>query len=316
MIQYYLKQDGKIVEVPERVPACWINVIPPFSPTELNELSEELDIPLDFLTDSLDIDERSRYEREEDSKLILVNTPLLNENVKENEAVYLTIPIGIILTPENLLTISSRDNPVLPIFLEGRVKNFNPLDDKRFVLQLFEQIVFRFLACLKKLSLQRNIVEQELYDSSRSSDLKQLLRIEKSLVYFVNSLSSNDLLKMKMKRVDLLSIRDDEDLMDLFEDVIIDNSQALEMANVHTNILHGTMEAYASIISNNLNYVIQRLTLITIILMVPTLIASYYGMNFDWLPLANSSYGFLLVVVISIVLSLILAWIFRRRRLF
>jgi magnesium transporter len=316
MIQYYLKQDGKIVEIPERVPSCWINVVPPIGPNELDGLSKELEIPLDFLTDSLDIDERSRYEREDDSRLILVNTPLLNENVQENEAIYMTVPIGIILTPENLLTISSRDNPVLSVFLEGRVKNFNPSDEKRFVLQLFEQIVFRFLACLKKLNLQRNIYEQELYDSSRSSDLKQLLRIEKSLVYFVNSLSANDLLKMKMKRTDLLKIGGDEDLIDLFEDVIIDNSQALEMANVHTNILNGTMEAYASIISNNLNYVIQRLTLITIILMVPTLVASYYGMNFEWLPLANSPYGFLLVVVISIILSLILAWFFRSRRLF
>lgn len=119
-----------------------------------------------------------------------------------------------------------------------------------------------------------------------------------------------------MKRTDLLGIRDDEDMMDLFEDVIIDNGQALEMANVHTNILNGTMEAYASIISNNLNEVIQRLTLVTIILMVPTLVASYYGMNFDWLPFKEHRHGFIGIIFVSIVLSLILAWFFRRRRLF
>jgi len=293
---------------------CWICVSPPFEPDELFELTSQLEIPLDFLTDSLDTDERSRYEKEEEGKLILLNSPILNE--KENEAYYVTVPIGIVLMADNILTISAADNPVIRIFIENRVKNFNPHDYPRFVLQLFEQVVFRFLACLKKLNLKRNLIEQELYSSSKSSELKQLLRIEKSLVYFVNSLSSNELLKMKMKRTDFLDIRDDEDLTDLLEDVIIDNSQALEMANVHTNILNGTMEAYASIISNNLNFVIQRLTLITLILMVPTLIASYYGMNVKNLPMAQTEGGFYYVIIISIILSLILAWFFRRRQLF
>ncbi len=316
MIQYYEKDTGKIAELDSRKPGCWINVSPPFSPDELRQLADTLDIPLDFLTDSLDVDERSRYEREEEGNLILLNTPILNENENENEAYYTTVPIGIVLTADHLVTISAAVNPVLDIFIEGRVKNFSTINQPKFVLQLFEQVVYRFLACLKKLNLKRNLIEQELYNSSKNAELKQLLRIEKSLVYFVNSLSSNELLKMKMKRTDFLRIQDDEDMMDLFEDVIIDNSQALEMSNVHTNILNGTMEAYASIISNNLNVVIQRLTLITLILMVPTLIASYYGMNLQNLPLANSEGGFYYVIAISIVLSLMLAWVFRRRKLF
>ncbi len=315
MIQYLSKTASTLEQLTERVSGCWINVVPPFSPNELLELSQEIEIPLDFLTDSLDVDERSRYEREEEGNLILLNTPILNEDPKDNEAFYTTVPIGIVLTAEHILTISSVDNPVLRLFMENRIKNFSTTNYSRFVLQLFEQAVLRFLICLKKLNLKRNLIEEELYNSSRSSELKQLLRIEKSLVYFVNSLSSNELLKMKMKRTDFLKIRDDEDMMDLFEDVIIDNSQALEMANVHTNILNGTMEAYASIISNNLNFVIQRLTLITLILMVPTLIASYYGMNFAKLPLADTSGGFYYVIAISIFISLGLAYAFRRKRL-
>ncbi|MCB0670137.1 MAG: magnesium transporter CorA family protein [Saprospiraceae bacterium] len=316
MIQYYQKQGDKIRELDALTPGSWICVSPPFGPDELSDLAQQLDIPLDFLTDSLDTDERSRYEKEEEGKLILLNSPILNEHEKDNEAYYVTVPIGIVLMADNILTISSADNPVIKIFIENRVKNFDPDNYPKFVLQLFEQVVIRFLACLKKLNLKRNLIEQELYSSSKSSELKQLLRIEKSLVYFVNSLSSNELLKMKMKRTDFLAIRDDEDLTDILEDVIIDNSQALEMANVHTNILNGTMEAYASIISNNLNYVIQRLTLITLILMVPTLIASYYGMNVKNLPLAQSEGGFYYVILISIILSLILAWFFRKRQLF
>ena len=315
MIQYFYKESGKLQELADRMPGCWINVLPPFNPNELQNLASSIDIPLDFLTDSLDVDERSRYEREEEGNLILLNTPILNEDRKDNEAFYTTVPIGIVLTVEHIVTISSVDNPVLRLFKENRVKNFATTDQSRFVLQLFEQAVLRFLTCLKKLNLKRNLMEEELYNSSRSSELKQLLRIEKSLVYFVNSLSSNELLKMKMKRTDFLKIREDEDMMDLFEDVIIDNSQALEMANVHTNILNGTMEAYASIISNNLNFVIQRLTFITLILMVPTLIASYYGMNFTKLPLAETRGGFYYVVAISIVISLGLAYAFRRKRL-
>jgi len=316
MITNYIKEDGKIIAISDRKPGCWINIVPPFGAEELKSFSEELEIEYDFLIDSLDVDERSRYEREELHRLILVNTPVLNDAEKENQAVYITVPVGIVLTADHIITISAVENPLFKVFFENRLKNFNPSNHELFLLQLFEQVVFRFLACLKKLNLKRNMIEEELYNSSRTVDLKALLQIEKSLVYFVNSLSSNELLKLKMKRTDLLDIREDEDMTDLFEDVIIDNGQALEMANVHTNILSSTMEAYAAIISNNLNNVIQRLTLVTIILMVPTLVASYYGMNFDWLPFKGSQYGFVGVILISILLSLILAWFFRSRKLF
>lgn len=315
MVKYYLKNNGRLEELETPMPGSWVNISPPFDHEELTVLAKQFEIPLDFLIDSLDVDERSRYEREDDVRVILVNTPLLNEINSENEAIYITVPIGIILTLDHMITISPYENPILMGFMEGRVKNFDPSNEKLFVLQLLEQNVFRFLNCLKKLNLKRNLIEKELYDSSQNKQLRQLLSIEKSLVYFVNSLSSNELLKMKMKRSDFLDIRSDEDLTDLFEDIIIDNSQALEMSNVYTNILNGTMEAYASIISNNLNQVIQRLTLVTIILMLPTLIASLYGMNVP-LPLRESKYAFFIILVVSVLVSLMMAWWFRRKRLF
>jgi len=302
-------------ELDEPVSGCWINIEPPFTHEELEELALNYDIPLDFLTDSLDIDERSRYEREEDVRLILLNTPVLNGEKEENDAVYITVPVGIILLPDYFITISSFENPVLQLFLDNKIKHFNPSDESAFVLQIMEQNVYRFLTCLKKLNLRRNLIEQELYDSSRNKELVELLSIEKSLVYFMNSLSANELLKMKMKRTDFLQIRADEDKTDLFEDIIIDNSQALEMANVYTNILNGTMDAYGSIISNNLNLTIRRLTLITIILMVPTLIASFYGMNVP-LPAENSPYTSLGIIGVSILLSLLVTWYFQRKRMF
>lgn len=315
MIRYYTRKNGYLQELEQPDVACWINITPPFSQEELEEIAKQFDFPIEFLTDSLDIDERSRYEREEEVRLILLNTPVLNEDKAENDAIFITIPIGIILTEAHIITISPYENPVLHLFLSEKVKNFNPSDERLFVLQIFEQTVYRYLTCLKQLNLRRNLIEKELYSSSRNQELKELLSIEKSLVYFVSSLSANELLKMKIKRTDFLAIKDDEDLSDLFESVIIDNSQAHDMANVYTNILNGTMDAYSSIISNNLNVDVRRLTLVTIVLSVPTFIASFYGMNID-LPFQQNPFAVVYVALISALLSILVAWYFQRNKRF
>jgi magnesium transporter len=315
VIRYYAREKRRLVELPELEPGCWVNLTPPFAPDELDELARRLEFDPVFLTDSLDLDERARYERDEDIRFILINTPVLNEVTEaENEAVFITVPIGIILTIEHVVTVSAFETPVLNTFLESKVRNFDPADEKRFVLQILEQNVFYFLSCLKKLNLRRNLIEKELMHSSRNAELKQLLSIEKSLVYFVNSLNANELLKMKVKRTDFLHINGDEDLTDLFEDIIIDNSQALSMSNVYTNILNGTMDAYSSIISNNLNVVIHRLTVITVVLMVPTLISSFFGMNIpNGVP--EQPMAFYLTILFSGCLTGFLYWFMKRRRI-
>ena len=318
MIRYYAKVNGRLTELQTPEVSCWINITPPFSREELEDFSEKYLIPSDFLTDPLDIDERPRYERDEDVRLIIAATPLLNNSIdKDNQSIYLTVPIGIILTIEHIITISAYDNPVIEQFLNERVKNFDPKDEAKFILQILEQNVNRFLNSLKKINHKRNVIENELYESSRNIEIKQLLGIEKSLVYFVNALNANELLMMKMKRTDFLHIKEDEDLMDLLEDLVIDNSQALQMAKVYTDILGGTMDAYASIISNNLNMVMKRLTTITIVLMIPTLVASFFGMNvripyFD----TDHSGAFWIILVVSLTLSLITVFAFRRRNFF
>lgn len=316
MVYCFNKINGELIETKDHNNAVWVNLYPPFEHGELDSIAADLNVPLDFITDALDIDERSRYEKDEDIAVILISSPLLNEDTKNNEAIYLTVPIGIIVTPEKLITVTSKENPVLEKFMDDKVKNFDPNDQKLFVIQIFEQNVYRFLECLKKLNLKRNLIEQELYSSSRNEELQQLLRIEKSLVYFLNSLNANELLKLKLKRTDLLKTGNSELHSDLFEDVIIDNSQALGMCNVYTNILSGTMEAYASIVSNNMNIFIHRLTVITIILMVPTLVASFYGMNLTYLPFQNFKYAFFIIIIFSIFLGLGLIWFFRRNQRF
>ncbi len=315
VITLYTYQEAQVRQTDSADEAAWINITPPVNPEELDTLSQRLGIPLDFLQDSLDIDERSRYEIEDDVTLIVLNTPIVNDIDPLNTSFYVTVPIGIILTPDHVVTISRYDNPILNKFTEKRVRGLNPNDRGLFVLKVFEANVIRFLSCLQDLNHRRNLLERELYNSSRNKELKELLNIEKSLVYFVTALSSNELLKLKMKRTDVLRIRDVEDANDLFEDVIIDNSQALEMSNTYTNILSGTMDAFASIISNNLNNVIKRLTLVTIILMVPTLITSFFGMNLKS-GLESNAYAMWLVGIASVLISIIFAVVSRRNRWF
>ena len=315
MIRYYTREKRRLVELDELEPGCWVHLTPPFTPDELEDIARRFEFDAVFLTDSLDLDERARYERAEDIRFILINTPVKNKNAStENEAYFITVPIGVLLTIEHVVTISAFETPVLEKFLENNVRDFNPADEKRFVLQLLEQNVYHFLSCLKTLNLRRNRIEKELMNSSRNAELRQLLSIEKSLVYFVNSLSANELLKMKMKRTDFLHINGDEDLTDLFEDIIIDNSQALSMANVYTNILNGTMDAYSSIISNNLNQVIHRLTIITVVLMVPTLISSFLGMNIpNGIP--EHPWAFYATIVAAGLITGGLYWVMKRRKM-
>ncbi len=316
MIRYFkTNAQGKIEDLQHSEKGCWINVYPPFNHENLKQIATDFNIPIDFLIDSLDIDERSRFEKEDDIQLIVIKTPIANEDNDIRNAKYVTIPIGIIITPNVILTISPQENPVINSFLNNTVKNFSTLHKGRFVTQLFERNVFYFLYFLKEINHERNEFEKELYTSMRNEELTKLLSIEKSLVYFVTSLRSNELLMLKTQRIDFISVKSNEEITEFFDDVIVDNGQALEMANIYTNILSGTMDAFASIISNNLNVVMKRLTSVTIILMIPTLIASFYGMNVA-VPGENSPWSFYYILGGSIILSLLLLWFFIRQRWF
>lgn len=318
MIKYYIKEQNNIVEIDKPVKDCWINVYPPFDHKRLAALSEGIDVPIDFLLDSIDINERSRFEVDESVKLIVLNTPIENdlENSIDNEAFYITIPIGIILTKDHNIIISSAQNRVIDWFFSIAIKHLDPKDKEMIILKIFEKNVFYFIQYLNEMNKKRYLIEKELMDSSRNTELAKLLNIQKSLVYFVTDLRANELLMMKLARTNLLGIKDNEEKSDYLQDILIDSSQALEMANVYTNILNGTMDAFGSIISNNLNMVLKRLTSVTIILMVPTLIASFYGMNLSPLPFEHEGNAFGLIILISIAISGLLYYIFRRIRWF
>ena len=181
------------------------------------------------------------------------------------------------------------------------------------VLKIFEKVVQNFMEYLKEINHRRNQLEQKLYDSNRNEELLQLVRVQKSLVYFVTALRSNEMLMMKMVRTNFLQLNEDE--KEILDDLIVDNSQALEMANIYTNILSSTLDAFASIISNNLNNVMKRLTSITIILSLPALVTSIYGMNVP-IPYDHSAHAFYIPIVLSLIVSVVISWYFMKKKWF
>jgi magnesium transporter len=304
LIQYFKNTDHRTVEIYSPENDSWVNVIPPLKQEEFEHLSKSLEIPLDFLSDSLDIDERSRFEVDDNVKLIVIKTPAENNSFNESDAFYITIPICIILTHNHIVTVNSFENGAIRRFF-NTFQNRKPDNRKMMVLKVFEKVVMHFMDFLKEINQRRNALEQQLYDSNRNQELLELVRIQKSLVYFVTALRSNELLMMKLERTNHLQLNEDE--RQFLNDLIVDNSQALEMANIYTNILSSTLDAYASIISNNQSTVLKRLTYVTIALQIPVLVASVYGMNVP-LPFQNSHYAFYVPVFISLLLGLWLGW--------
>lgn len=312
MIQYFKNIDARTVEITTPENGAWVNITPPLKQSEFEQLSEELEIPLDFLTDSMDIDEKSRYELEDNVKLIVIKTPTENNSINESDAYYITIPIVIILTHNQILTVNSFDNAAINRFL-NTFHNRHPEKRNMMVLKVFEKVTMNFLDYLKEINHRRNMLEQKLYASNRNEELLYIMRIQKSLVYFLTALRSNELLLMKLERTNFLGLNEDE--KEFLHDLIVDTSQALEMANIYTNILSSTMDAFASIISNNLNLVMKRLTSITIVLTFPVLVASVYGMNVE-IPFAHSAHAFYIPIILSIVISVIMSWYFMKKKWF
>lgn len=312
MLQYFKNENGHTLAIEKPEAGSWVNIVPPLKQEEFSEVAEALDIPLDFLSDSLDIDERSRFEEEDNVRLIVIKTPTENNSFNDSDAFYITIPICIILTHNQIVTVNSFDNGAIKKFL-NTFQNRHPDKKNLMVLKIFEKVVQAYMEFLKEINHKRNLLEQKLYDANRNEELLDLMRIQKSLVYFVTALRSNELLLMKLQRTHFLGLTDEED--EILQDLIVDTSQALEMANTYTNILSSSLDAFASVISNNQNQVMKRLTYITIMLQLPTLVASIYGMNVP-IPGQHSSFAFYFPIFLSLIMSLLIGIYFMRKKLF
>ncbi len=290
---------------------CWVVMTDP-SATELLEISERCHIDIDHLRAPLDEEERSRIEVEDDYTLILVDIPTMEERNDKDR--YVTIPLAIIVAKDLIITVCLEETKVLKGFMDGRVRDFYTYKKTRFILQILYKNATVFLQYLRIIDRRSEQIEHKLHISTKNSELIDLLELEKSLVYFTTSLRANEVVLEKMLKID--SIKQYPEDTELLEDVIIENKQAIEMANIYSGILSGTMDAFASVISNNLNIVMKFLATVTIVMSIPTMIASFFGMNVGGMPFMNKGYGFLTIILITLLVTSVIAVVFRKKDLF
>lgn len=306
MITIYKNNGVSLETYPSPVSGSWINLIDP-SPPEIACLTE-LGVPQDYLTYPLDLDERSRIERENGDLLIVLRIPYFQGETADIP--YTTIPLGIILSGSYIITVTKLENELIQDFISGRLKELSTTKRNRFILRILLYTAAKYQNYLRKITKNVDILEDKLQLSTRNKEVLELLKYQKSLTYFATALKSNELMMERLHRSQLFNqFPDDEDLL---EDVLTENQQAIEMTNITNNNLSQMMDAFASIISNNLNVVMKVLASITIILSLPTMIASFYGMNVD-LPFQHERFAFLLTIGLSFLISVSAAYIFVRR---
>ncbi|MGI6587302.1 MAG: magnesium transporter CorA family protein [Peptococcia bacterium] len=293
---YQSPHDEQIIPIEHFEKGAWINLTNP-TEEEINAVVKSTQVLTEFIRYPLDEEERPHLEFEDNQLLIVISIPV----IQDAEVEYDTIPLGIIHMEDCIITICLHDLNLLQEFSQGKVKGMATFKKTRFLFQILYKTSLLYLKYLRQIDKKATELELELHKSVRNKELIGLLNLEKSLVYFSTSLRSNEIVLEKILRGKFVKMYEEDE--DLLEDVIIENKQAIEMADIYSNILSGTMDAFASLISNNLNLVMKFLAIVTIILSLPTMVASFFGMNFD-LPFQNSPYGFAIAVGISALLSL------------
>lgn len=306
MINFYKNTENGLTILDEPIDNCWVNVIDP-TPEEQAKLVA-MGIPHDYIIYPLDLDERARTERENGELLIILRIPYFQG--KEADIPYLTVPMGIVLTPKYIITVCRQDNQIFQDLISGRVRNLSTGKRYRFVLRLLLATATMYLNYLREITKSVDALEDQLQLSTRNKEVYGLLKYQKSLTYFTTALKSNELMVERLQRTRLFNQFPEDD--DLLDDVITENQQAIEMTNITSNILSGMMDAFASIISNNLNTVMKFLASVTIIINLPAVFASFFGMNVD-LPFMSHPLAFWIIVSISIALTFAVGYLFAKR---
>ena len=324
MIEIYKTDlENRLIQIEESVymdegfdpKDCWINLTNP-SDKEVALIAKISGVEDDVLKTPLDDEERSRVELEDDYTMVLVDIPVIEEGTEDNYS-YFTIPLGAVIKKDLFITVSLKDTAITRDFIRNRVKGFATYKKTRFLFQILNNIATKYLAYLKQIDKASQRIQNELHKSTKNKELIQMLDLENSLVYFSTSLTGNDavisrLMQNKFNTNNILKSYPDD--TELLEDVAIDTKQAMEMCSIYRDILSGTMDAYASVISNNLNIVMKVLTSITLVISIPTLIASLFGMN-TWVPGQSSPWGFWGVLGSSGLISLAVALYLKKKKL-
>lgn len=310
---YHTDMETNVMqEVTDFRRGTWINLINP-TENEIQYVCENIHIKEDFIKYPLDYEEKARIDIEEEDQTILfiIDVPVTEKG--SNGYVYSTMPIGMIVVRDDyFITVSLKEVKIISNFEKGFVKGFCTYKKSRFILQLMYNNSSEYLNYLKKINKETEIAESVLKNSMKNRELLKLLNLEKSLVYITTSLRSNEAVMERTLKIRNIKLYEEDE--DILEDAIIENKQAIEMSKIYSDILNGTMDAYASIISNNLNGVMKFLTSITIVLAVPTMVSSFWGMNVA-LPFEKSPFGFLIMIVIATALTLFVTWWLRRKNM-
>jgi magnesium transporter len=310
MITLFKSTNRRLEQIQKPEPGCWINVVDP-SEEELAWLLREFPFTEEYLQDPLDIDEKARAERDEEVLFTLIRIPHFQG--KKDESPFITIPLGVVMNNDYIVTIAKEDNVIIQEFENNRVKNLSTAKHYQFLLLILLKTAAKFLMHLREINKTVDKIEDDLQASTRNQDIFDLLKYQKALIYYTTALKSNEVMMSRLNRLHLLRKYEEDE--ELFQDVVTEFQQAIEMTNIANNITMQMTSAYASIINNNMNKIIKTLTLITIALYVPTLIASFFGMNVQ-VPGQDHPAAFTFIIGISLILSVAILLIFQRRRWF
>ncbi|WP_373899494.1 magnesium transporter CorA family protein [Haloimpatiens sp. FM7315] len=306
---YKSSEKGELREIETVEQGCWINMVDP-SEEELTLISKKTNTPMEFLKAALDEEETSRLEIDDDV-LIVVDIPFTE--TEYNSLTYDTYPLAIIHTNNEIITVCLKNSKILKDFVESKVNSFFTFKKSRFILQILYRIANFYLIYLRQIDKKSVLVERKLHKSMKNKELIQLLALEKSLVYFSTSLKANEMTLEKMLKLEIMQKYEAD--KDVLEDVIIENKQAIEMCNIYSNILSGTMDAFASVISNNLNIVMKFLAAITIVMSIPNMVSGLFGMNVN-VPFSNSPNGFWFVMALIAGLASVVTFILIKTDMF
>ena len=310
MLNFY-KTDSGIVREKDAIDAgVWVQLIAP-THEECLKVATEMNADVADVEAALDIEEGSRIQLEDNYTLIIVDVPVVRtEGDAQN---YTTIPLGMILTRENIVTICSEQTLVFAPFLNGQIRNFSTEETLRFVFQILYRVATLYQYDLRMIDRRRHNIEERIEGKTGNEDLLMLYGLDTTLVYFTTSLQANRTVIDKLRRYKRFEQTDED--QELLEDVIVENAQAVEMCSVYLNIVNGTRELMSSVINNRLSNTMKLLTSVTIVLAIPTMISGLYGMNVntEWVPLASTQFGFAIICLIILVVCAITVWFLHKK---
>ncbi len=312
MVKYYRTDDRRIHEEATIQTGVWIHMVNP-SVTEGQMIADQLDVDIEDVLAALDEEESSRIELQDGYTLILVDIPSVE--IRHEKKSYTTIPLGIILTGDVIVTVCTEETPVLDAFINDRVKEFSTKKKLRFVYQILYRISVLYQSNLRVIDKKRTEIEEQIGNDTQEVDLIALHELESTLVYFATSLRANGVVLDRLTRYKRLEQYPED--KELLGDVIVENKQAIEMTSIYRDIINGTRELMSSVIDNRMNNIMKNLTSITVVMAIPTIISGFFGMNVDanWVPFATTAHGFLIIAIITLLICVITMFALRRKKM-